>query len=131
MENSGYEALIIGVNVFIFLIALSIAIFLMNSTMDMSEKANKIIKDENTTMLEVTEDKDRIITGEELIYYINNEDIMNKYELCFNSSVTPLINHINHAVAMGSLKTIMNNNYRIEYGGISGHKLRYIFYIVI
>ena len=46
MGNSAIEDLIIGVNIFIFVIALTIAIFLMNTVTDMSDRANEVIKSE-------------------------------------------------------------------------------------
>ena len=65
MENSGYEAIIIGLNVFIFIIALSVSINLMSSVNELADVANDVIKMENDSMNKVENDTERIITGKE------------------------------------------------------------------
>lgn len=75
MENSAFEALIIGVNLSIFVIATTIAITLFSTVLDLSEVANNTIqnKSSGSAIIESKEASERIITGSELIsYYTNN-----------------------------------------------------------
>lgn len=75
MENSAYEALIIGINVTIFVIATTIAIFLLTTVFKLSNLANESVIGSKTgnVMLDGTQNQKRIVTGSELInYYTNN-----------------------------------------------------------
>lgn len=75
MEQSAFEAVMIGVNVFIFIAALSAGIMLMSSITDLVEYANKpAIVGVNGTIAEtVGIVNERIYTGSQLLNYYRNE----------------------------------------------------------
>lgn len=74
MESSANEALIIGVNLSIFIIATTIAIMLLTTVMDLSDLANESVI--TTTTGSVTVDGasvgKRVVTGSELMGYYTN-----------------------------------------------------------
>lgn len=118
MENSGVEALIIGVNILIFVAALSIAIMLMINVLNMSNTANDIIKLNNKGSLVETKNVDytKVISGQELLkYYTKNiENVL--VEDAFGQNT--LTNHIS---TTSNLRSILTKKYKIgmeEIGGI-------------
>ena len=74
MEQNAYEALFLGVNVFVFIIALTAGILLMTSLMNMVNYANEnAVVGMNGSLAEsVGIVNERIYTGSELITYYNN-----------------------------------------------------------
>lgn len=71
MEQSAYEAVIIGVNAFVFIVALSAGILLMTSVLDMVNFANeRAIVGMNGTLAEsVGIVNERIYTGSQMLTY--------------------------------------------------------------
>ena len=69
MESSGEQALLIGVNVFILIIALTCAIMLMVTVLNMSNAANTVIKTTTSSSLMTLYGgtNERIYTGEQVI----------------------------------------------------------------
>ena len=75
MEHSAYEAIMIGVNVFVFIAALSAGILLMSSIIDMVNFANEqAVVGMNGSLAEsvgvVTE---RVYTGAQMLSYYRRE----------------------------------------------------------
>lgn len=107
MENAGIEALIIGVNVLIFVAALSVAIMLMVNVLDMSNTANDIIKSNNKGSLVETKDVDytKVISGQELLkYYTKNID---------NIFVTDTSTSLSDYIVSKNLNDILEKKYLI------------------
>lgn len=117
MENSGVEALIIGVNILIFVAALSIAIMLMINVLNMSNTANDIIKLNNKGSLVETKNVDytKVISGQELLkYYTKNiENVL--VEDAFGQNT--LTNHIS---TTSNLRSILTKKYKIGMEEIGG-----------
>lgn len=74
MENSTFEAIYTGVYIFIFIIALSITIFLFKQTNDFADRAyNYNVKAiENSVILNAPAQKYRLIDGYEVVSYFYN-----------------------------------------------------------
>lgn len=124
MESSGYEAVIIGLNILIFIVALSISINLMVSVNSLSEVANNIMGQRNDGMNVTIEQKTRKISGQELLYYNSDEYTEKKYNIQVrvggsNSSLQDYIQSEN-------INTILTSNYTLEYNGELSNKLVYI-----
>lgn len=73
MESSGEQALILGVNLFILIIALTCAIMLMVAVLNMSNAANTVIKTTTDTSLMTLYGgtSERVYTGEQLYAIIS------------------------------------------------------------
>lgn len=73
MESAGEQALLIGVNVFILVMALTSAILLMTTVLNMSDVANTKIKtnSDSSLMALYGETNERIYTGEQVLAIIN------------------------------------------------------------
>lgn len=127
MENSAFEALMIGVNVFVFIIALSAAILLMTNVLDMVDYANEAaITGMNGSLAEtVGVVHERLYTGNEMLaYYRKNNTKYNFYiRLSDVGSDMLLSGYIN----MTSIYSYFDNEYELKYKGISGNKDTYVF----
>lgn len=93
MESSAERAIEIGVNVFVFIIALTCSLMLMTNVLNMSELASTIIKDNgNSTLMELYgETNERIYSGDEVLaiiseYVSNSNKIKDKIILKINRS---------------------------------------------
>lgn len=75
MEHSAFEALMTGVNVFVFVIALSAGILLMSNIIDMVNFANEqaIVGMNGTIAESVATITDRIYTGAQILNYYSTE----------------------------------------------------------
>lgn len=70
MENSSLEALMTGVNILIFVVALTIAITLMTGVINLSNIASENVKETRTNALKETNyesELQRIINGKEVL----------------------------------------------------------------
>ena len=81
MEQNAYEALFIGVNVFVFIIALTAAILLMTNLISMVNYANEnVVVGMNGSLAEIIGFvQDRIYTGSELLSFYRKNIDNNKY----------------------------------------------------
>lgn len=79
MENSAFESILIGVSVFIFIIALTVAVHLLVTVLDMSYVANNIMKNENEAMVKVDTDIDKIVYGRDIIMHLNDESMLDQF----------------------------------------------------
>lgn len=121
MEANAERALEIGVNVFIFIIALTSAMMLLSNVLNISEAANDIIKDtSNSTLLELYGDtEERIYQGDEVIAVINeylsetaqvNKDVILKLTNS-DTEVPKEVKEINISL------NILKSNYHLVYDG--------------
>lgn len=93
MESSAERALEIGLNVFVFIIALTCSLLLMTNVLKISELASTIIKDTgNSTLMELYgETNERIYSGNEMFaiiseYISDTNNIKSKIILRLNSN---------------------------------------------
>jgi hypothetical protein len=98
MEDSGYNSLMIGVYIFIFLIATTLTIYLFSSTITFADKAYEYGKaSTGESVIETTvAPKYNTVTGAELLTYYYNYKSPDKY----GTAITPIydfqnINNIN------------------------------------
>ena len=133
MEQSAYEAIMIGVNVFVFIIALTAAILLMSNVIDMVNYANEqAIVGMNGTLAEsvgvVTE---RTYTGAQMLNYYGKikEDANIGY--AFNVKLSELGEEkdIVTFVESQSIKNYLNEQFILQYKGLdaSSNKDVYVF----
>lgn len=123
MESSAERALEIGVNLFVFIIALSSALILMTNVLNMSELANSIIKDTSgSTLMELYgETTERVYSGDEMLAIVSE----------YTSDTTKINERIILKVDDGGLAgarnitkdylfTVdeLNSSYNLIYGGI-------------
>ena len=111
MEKTAYDAFITGINILIFVLALTITINLMVSVRKMSDTANDIMKNDFGSMVETEDDTDRILTGQELLYYAKDLDLNGKYKFYYNNTSTSLETYIN----TNHINTILNYKYSLSY----------------
>ncbi len=136
MEQSAFEAVMTGVNVFVFIVALSAAILLMSNVIDMVNFANeRAITGMNGTIAEnVGVVNDRIYTGAQMLTYYKNqmqrlESERQPLDYEFNVRLTELGDEYPLAsyVQTESLENYINEEFILEYKGeIQGKKV-YIF----
>lgn len=145
MEQSAFEAIMIGVNVFVFVAALSAGILLMSNVLDMVNFANdQAIVGMNGSLAEsvgvVTE---RIYTGAQLLNYYRDEVELEKFEEAGNS-LTVTSNYIftvktsasghertlKNFIQSSDSVTHLNNNFILEYKGMQGEQYAYVFSLI-
>jgi len=123
VEASAERALEIGVNLFVFIIALSCALILMTNVLNMSELANSIIKDTSgSTLMELYgETSERVYSGDEMLAIVNE----------YNSDITKIneknILKVDNGGLAGAKKITkdysftldeLKSSYKLIYGGI-------------
>lgn len=132
MEHSAFEALIIGVNVTIFIIALSAAILLMSNTLDMVDFANEsAIQGMNGTIAEsVGETKEQIYTGSQLLTYyrkIKNEEIEElNYDIKIITSEYLTPENLSTFIENNNLSVYINKEFILEYREKTNGKHTYV-----
>ena len=131
MEQSAYEALMIGVSVFVFIIALSAAVLLMSNVLDMVNFANEqAIVGMNGTLAEtVGIVNERIYTGSQLLSFyeksLNNKTNTSEFKvkLSERGQEKTIENFVNTEVLIGYL----NKEFVLEYKGKINKKDTYVF----
>lgn len=131
MEQSAFEALMIGVSVFVFVIALSAAVLLMSNVLDMVSFANEqATVGMNGTLAEtVGVVNERTYTGSQLLSFyektLNNKTntIEFKVKLSERGEEKTISNFINTAV----LTNYLNKEFVLEYKGKIDKKDTYVF----
>jgi len=134
MESSAERALEIGVNLIVFIIALTCTLLLMTNVLNMSEYANRIIKDTTgSTLMELYGGtNERIYKGEEIL------KIITEYNSETNSINDRVTLKIDKGLAVGAeelteeysfLYEDLKSSYNIIYDGIDNitKKEIYIF----
>lgn len=120
MESSGEQALVIGVNILILIVALTCAIMLMTTVLDMSNAANTVIKTttDSSLMTLYGGTNERIYTGEQVLaligeYLAATNNMTDKYILKINSvSVTK-----EYIVNGNFTKNVLDSKYYLKYIG--------------
>lgn len=93
MEESAYEALFTGTYIFVFIIALTVTLYLFNSIMDFSDLAyefNTTVEDKST-IINAPVEANRLLTGAEVLSYYYNyvrHDLYAEKESTINYNVT-------------------------------------------
>ena len=136
MEQSAFEALMVGVNVFIFVAALSAGILLMSSLIDMVNFANEqAIVGMNGTLAEsvgvVTE---RIYTGSQMLNYykknIESEDTVSTpsdYIFKVKLQQTGHEKLLKDYIESESIINYINKEFILNYKGKDQDKYVYVF----
>jgi len=138
MEQSAFEAVMTGVNVFVFIIALSAGILLMSSVIDMVNFANeRAIVGMNGTLAEnVGVVNERIYTGGEMLTYYREqlerqETGKQEQNYSFNVKLSELGNEepLARYIEGATLKNYLNEQFTLQYKGKIGDKHIYVFYL--
>lgn len=131
MEQSAFEALMIGVNVFVFIIALTAAVLLMSNVIDMVNFANEqAIVGMNGTLAEtvgvVTE---RTYTGVQMLSYYNEtiKDEEFKYNFKVKLSKNGQEKSIKDFIKTEVITNYLNKEFTLEYKGVKNKKDTYVF----
>lgn len=145
MENSAYEALIIGTNVLLFVLALTISINLMMNVREMSENANEVISSENGSLVEIEGDgtpeagipgisdelnTERIYSGREVLSYYMDSYTNNKYDIELDLISDPAPHVLDDVIYNKNRRVISNMRFILEYRGVSVIDGRIIFRFV-
>ena len=130
MESSGEQALLIGVNVFILIIALTCAIMLMSTVLNISNAANTVIKTNTTSSLMPLygETNERIYTGEQVLAEIaeyNSPTANSRNKMILKLKIGDKYEEVGNVVAF--TKDRLDSDYHLRYDGKSGEKYVYIF----
>ena len=134
MEQSAFEAIMIGVSVFIFIIALTAGVLLMSNVIDMVNFANdQAIVGMNGTLAEsvgvVTE---RTYTGTQMLRYYkeviqrDNNSYIFKVKLSKDGQEYYIDNYIQNEEDIRYL----SKKFTLEYNGIENEKYTYVFSLV-
>lgn len=135
MEQSAFEAVMIGVSVFIFIIALTAGVLLMSNVIDMVNFANdQAIVGMNGTLAEsvgvVTE---RTYTGTQMLRYYkevmqqDNSPYILKVKLSEYGQEKAIDKYIQNEQDLSYLK----NKFTLEYKGMENEKHIYVFSLVV
>lgn len=136
MEQSAFEAIMTGVNVFVFIIALSAGILLMSSLIDMVNFANeRAIVGMNGTLAEnVGVVDERIYTGSQMLTYyreqierqeLNKQDL--GYEFKVKLSKLGQEETLAHYIENEVITNYLNKQFILEYKEQSDGKQIYVF----
>lgn len=136
MEHSAYDAIMIGVNTFVFILALSAGVLLMSSIIDMVNFANEqAIVGMNGTLAEtVGEVQERVYTGAQLLNYYR--DVIKIETSAFKDSGNDFKVKLSELGQERSLKSFiqsesvseyLSEKFVLEYKGIINDKYTYVF----
>ena len=94
MEESAFDAIYIGIYVFVFVIAVTATMFLYNSISDYADLAYEFSHkvDEGALIVGSEVQRNKIITGDEVINYYYNYIKRDKYDTANNSNYIVNIN---------------------------------------
>lgn len=136
MEQSAFEALMIGVNVFVFIVALSAAIMLMSSVIDMVNFANEraIVGMNGTLAQSVGVVNERIYTGAQMLtYYRKQLEIQDtgkqESDYVFNVKLSELGQEktLERYMQTSNMKDYLNKEFTLQYKGKMNGKYTYVF----
>ena len=135
MEQSAFEALMIGVNVFIFIMALTAGVLLMSNIIDMVNFANdQAIVGMNGTLAEtvgvVTE---RTYTGTQMLRYYKEttQSDKNPYSFKVKLSQNGQERSIESFIQNETMAKYLSHEFTLEYKGIENEKYTYVFSKII
>ena len=130
MESSAQEAIDIGISVLIFIVALSAAIILLTSVLNMSELANDIIKDTtgSALMTQFGETNERIYTGDEMLALIGEclaetNQLSDRIKLKIKEG--HYVEEVDNSFTMTT--SALESQYILKYDGVESDKAVYIF----
>ncbi len=128
MEQSAFEAVMIGVNVFIFVIALTAGIMLMTSVLDMVNYANQTaIRGMNGTLAEsIGIVHERTYSGEQLLSYYRRVD-ESKYNFQVRDSELGNDKGLKSYIESMSIYNYLDKEFELQYKGIVNNKETYVF----
>ena len=134
MEESAFEAVMTGVNVFVFIVALTAGITLMSTVIDMVNYANyNASVGMNGSLAEnVGYIEDRTYTAAEVLTYYRKQDDKVKYFVSIDDETS----EVTHTVTLTSFitsnvySTYAQNKFRLIYNGIVEDKDSYTFYMI-
>lgn len=136
MEQSAFEALMIGVYVFVFIIALTAGILLMSNVIDMVNYANdQAVVGMNGTLAEtVGVVSERVYTGAQLVTYYREQEekiALEKEESKYSFYVTlgdvQGEKSLKNFIEQNSVLGFLNEKFVLTYKGESGGKEIYLF----
>ncbi len=141
MEQSAFEAIMIGVNVFVFIIALTAGILLMGNVINMVNYANEnAIVGMNGSLAEtVGVVNERVYTGEDLLTYYRkymseeyedeNGEILNKsnYVYFVKLSNTGTEQTLKSYIEKENVTNYINEKFTLSYKGNIDTKEVYVF----
>ena len=134
MEQSAFEALMIGVNVFVFIIALSAGMFLMTSVLDMAEYANtSAITGMNGSLADSVGDvHERTYSGNQLLSYYRRvmQGGQSKYNFMIKLSNIGTEKTLKSYVETESIYNYMDSEFELQYKGVVNNKETYIFVLM-
>ena len=126
MEQSAFEAVMTGVNVFVFMIALTASILLMSNVMDMVNYANEnAIVGMNGSLAEsIGVVNERIYTGRQMLTYFRKQveiQTLNKDQTEYLFSVkldeTGAERELSQFINSEALKNYLNEKFVLQYKG--------------
>lgn len=130
MESSGEQALLIGVNLFILIIALTCAIMLMTTVLNMSTVANTSIKTtvDSSLMTLYGGTNERVYTGEQVLavieeYLSPTSNMKAKYVLKVDGTIIT----DNYIKNKRFTKSMLDSTYHLNYVGKEMDKNIYSF----
>lgn len=134
MEQSAFEAVMIGVNVFVFIIALTAGVLLMTNILDMVEYANQnAITGMNGSLAEnVGIVSQRTYSGEQMLSYYGRMVAANgksNYDFKIRLSDLGVERTLESYVKTESIYNYMDNEFELQYKGIINDKETYVFVI--
>ena len=137
MEQSTFEAVMIGVNAFVFIIALTAGILLMSSVVDMVNFANEraIVGMNGTVAESVGVVEDRIYTGAQMLTYyrekverLEQERQELNYEFGVKLSELGTERKLSEFIQNEPLKNYYNKQFILQYKGKESGKDTYVFF---
>ena len=131
MEQSAFEAVMLGVNVFIFIIALTAAILLLTTVLDMVNFANnKAIIGMNGTLAEqVGVVHERTYTGAQVLTYYRKEKENKATEYSFRIKLSETSNEesLAHYIENKTINNYLNETFVLNYKEKANGKHIYVF----
>lgn len=141
MEQSAFEAIMIGVNVFVFIIALTAGILLMGSVIDMVNYANEnaIVGMNGSLAEEVGVVNERIYSGKDLLTYYRkyvaedyeteegNVENKSNYEYLVKLSDKSSEITLREYIEKENYSNYINEEFTLRYKGYIENKEVYVF----
>ena len=131
MEQSAYEALMIGINVFIFIMALTAGVLLMSNVIDMVNFANeRAIVGMNGTLAEsVGVLTERTYTGSQMLKYYKEKIALNNNSYDFKVKLSEIGQEysLKNYIQSEDISNYLTKEFILEYKGLENEKYTYIF----
>ena len=129
MEQSAFEAVMIGVNVFVFIIALTAGILLMTNILDMADYANQnVVTGMNGALAEVVGNvEERVYSGSQILTYYRRmiEEPELKYD--FKIKIAATEHSLKNYIETQPLNDYIDSYFELSYKGVVSNKETYVF----